>query len=254
MAGPWHDLNQVFRNRMALWTQTPIAWDGFNGAPYVPQNNEAWVRPNPVEVVRDQTSMGRNGLVQIEGFYDVQCFFPRETGMVEVDAICDALAALYRNHDSGAVSFMEPERVLVGNEPGGWYQVNVMINWIVLDHAPAGPIEDVEVAVITQASHGFSAGDAVYVASTQWIKAQADSTATRAHGVVSAVNGSEFIVASGGFVYLPNHGHGQGVTLYLSTATAGSMTTTVPSAGVTQELGRATDANYVLLDLKAHST
>ena len=84
---------------------------------------------------------------------------------------------------------------------------------------------------ITQASHGFSVQDAVYLNGTTWAKAKADATATaESVGVVSAVAGvNDFSVTMGGYVSGLS-GLTAGLPYYISDATAGLLTSTAPTA------------------------
>jgi len=103
----------------------------------------------------------------------------------------------------------------------------------------------------TQAAHGFSAGDAVYHDATGWHLAQADDSATLAAGLVlAAPDASTFRVAYliGQEVTLAAHGLGAaGTVLYLSEATAGLVTSSLPATGLVQRLGQVKDANTLIL-------
>lgn len=89
---------------------------------------------------------------------------------------------------------------------------------------------DVITKTLTQASHGFSVGDAIYYSTTgsAYAKSKADAEATaECEGIVSAVDGNDFT--------LTLHGWISGLTgltageQYVSPTTAGALTTTEPS-------------------------
>ncbi len=84
---------------------------------------------------------------------------------------------------------------------------------------------------ITQGSHGFTAGTALFNNNGTWTKAKADSlTTARVDGVVSgqSLAAGSFLMVSGGAIgglsWTPN------TQYYLSDATAGLLTTTPPTA------------------------
>lgn len=94
----------------------------------------------------------------------------------------------------------------------------------------AGHDHECVVKHITQASHGFSVGDAVYYDTTgaAYAKSKADAAATaECEGIVSAVNGNDFTLTLHGWITGLS-----GLTAgeqYVSPTTAGALTTTEPS-------------------------
>jgi hypothetical protein len=88
---------------------------------------------------------------------------------------------------------------------------------------------------------------------SSWVAAQANSTISVATALVKEVNGDQFIAVTGGFATITNHGKAVGATLYLSTATAGAVSTAVPT-GITQICGQVVDANTYSIDFKLHTT
>lgn len=99
----------------------------------------------------------------------------------------------------------------------------------------------------TQASHGFSAGDAIGHNGSSWIKADASAGQTECHAVCTAVaDVNNFTASVSGFHTLTSHGFTLGLN-YLS-ETAGAVTTTEPGPpALAQEVLVAIDANTVLL-------
>jgi len=82
---------------------------------------------------------------------------------------------------------------------------------------------------ITQAAHGFVAGDVVYLNSMTWTKARADAVATaEAVGIVeSAPDADTFVIVYNGTISLS--GLSAGAVYFLSDSTAGLLTTTEPT-------------------------
>jgi hypothetical protein len=95
---------------------------------------------------------------------------------------------------------------------------------------PPGPGGGGATLNVTQASHGFSVGDAIYFNGTLWLKAQANSANTLGLGIVSAVGGiNSFTVQfSGPITGLAGLTSGQ--YYFVSAVTAGALTTVEPVA------------------------
>jgi hypothetical protein len=198
--------------------------------------------------------LGNGSLIQLRGFFETQLFFPLGFGFNDLDRYCDALSGLFRNYLSDGLEFLEPERQILGRDENNWFQINISLHFIFLEHTPDGPVEEIDQMVFSQAAHGFAAGDAIYMSTgSSWVKSVATSTGTVATALVSEVNGDQFIAVTGGFATITNHGFGVGANLYLSTATAGSLSTAFPT-GIIQGCGQAIDANTLLIDFKLHST
>ena len=83
---------------------------------------------------------------------------------------------------------------------------------------------------VTQSSHGFSAGDVIYNNGTSYAKAQANSASTLGLFVVSAVaDVNNFTATLSGKITLSSLTAGQ--YYFLSSSTAGLLTTTEPTSG-----------------------
>jgi len=81
---------------------------------------------------------------------------------------------------------------------------------------------------VTQAAHGFVAGDVLYNADGTWTKAQANALATSVPvGVVESASTDSFVLVTNGEIKLT--GLTAGVAYYLSPTTAGTTTTTKPT-------------------------
>ena len=99
---------------------------------------------------------------------------------------------------------------------------------------------------VTQSSHGLAVKDCIRHNGTNWVKAQANSAATLALGVVTAVaNANTFTVAQSGRFELSSHGLTVGQWYYLSADTAGGLVTSEPS--FSQPLVYVESANHVFV-------
>ena len=99
---------------------------------------------------------------------------------------------------------------------------------------------------VTQSSHGFSVKDCIRHNGTNWVKAQANSAATLALGMVTEVADSNtFTVAQSGRFELSSHGLTVGQWYYLSADTAGGLVTSEPS--FSQPLVYVESANHVFV-------
>lgn len=85
---------------------------------------------------------------------------------------------------------------------------------------------------ITQSSHGFSAGEAIYYNGTQWDLARADSVSTaEVLGLVESVKGDQFDVVYQGKIKGLS-GLTPGAVYFLSSTISGGLTTVVPGTDV----------------------
>lgn len=83
---------------------------------------------------------------------------------------------------------------------------------------------------VTQASHGFSVGNAVYFNGSAYAKARSDAVGTVGRFIVAAVDGDDFVLVVAGYV-TGLSGLAAGTLYYVDEATAGALRTTAPSAG-----------------------
>ena len=99
---------------------------------------------------------------------------------------------------------------------------------------------------VTQSSHGLAVKDCIRHNGTNWVKAQANSAATLALGMVTAVaDANTFTVAQSGRFELSSHGLTVGQWYYLSADTAGGLVTSEPS--FSQPLVYVESANHVFV-------
>jgi hypothetical protein len=102
---------------------------------------------------------------------------------------------------------------------------------------------------ITQVGHPFAVGDWVGQSGT-WVKSIADGIGTLAQGVVTTVvDADTFVLTAAGAVRITAHGWGSTpAALYLDQATAGAVTTTIPTSGLLQQVGTIVDADRIIVN------
>lgn len=100
---------------------------------------------------------------------------------------------------------------------------------------------------ITQAAHGFAAKDWIGFDGTSWVKVAALEASPRCDGIVSSViDANAFYFLPSGLLTLTGHGYTAG-PLYLSQVTAGAVTSTAPTSGVSQQVAIVYDANRLVV-------
>lgn len=83
---------------------------------------------------------------------------------------------------------------------------------------------------VSQASHGFTALDAIYNTGSAWAEAQSNSANTiGTHIVGRVIDTNTFIAVSSGRIEVASHGLTPGAYYFVSDATPGALTTTEPS-------------------------
>jgi hypothetical protein len=112
------------------------------------------------------------------------------------------------------------------------------------DNVPQGDLQ-------SQASHGLSVGNLVYNNAGTWTKARANADTTLAEALVVSVESTTLfrvVYLGPGEVTYTAHGLGAaGTKLYLSQGTAGAITTTAPTSGIRQQVGKVLSANKIIL-------
>ena len=90
---------------------------------------------------------------------------------------------------------------------------------------------------VTQTTHGFAAKDVIYFNGTVWAKARADALSTMGtHLVAEVFNANNFAAVSIGAATIATHGLTLGTVYYLSTSSAGTLTSTEPTSGYRQPI------------------
>lgn len=112
------------------------------------------------------------------------------------------------------------------------------------DDVPQGDLQ-------SQSSHGLSVGNLVYNNAGTWTKARANADTTLAEALVVAVESTSLFrvkyIGPGEVTYTA-HGLGAaGTKLYLSQGTAGAITTTAPTSGIRQQVGKVLNTNKLIL-------
>jgi len=110
--------------------------------------------------------------------------------------------------------------------------------------------------VITQATHGFAAGDLIYFDGSAWADAQANAQTTLATGMAVAVpDANTFVFANQGVYTITAHGKGSaGNFMWCDPATAAGVVNAAPSTAgqFDNPVGQVIDANTIsLLTLRA---
>ena len=102
----------------------------------------------------------------------------------------------------------------------------------------------------TQTAHGISDNDTVYRNSSgDWVKAIATAESTLADGIATFTkdaNTLRVLTVHGQIVLSAAHGFTVGAKLYQSQTTAGARTTTLPTSGWIQRVGRAISSTETL--------
>ena len=106
---------------------------------------------------------------------------------------------------------------------------------------------------ISLTSHGFSAGQVIRKTGSSYVTAQANSEANAVvFGVVETItDANNFTVVYAGKVTKIGHGYGIGSILYLDQSSAGALTTTKPTSGVSKPVAVVSDANSFVVFLEA---
>lgn len=258
--GPLEFSRREIRNRIQKWTRTDIAWDGLGLGSFDQPDNEPWIRPIIATVSTTQDTYrggGSNSLTRHEGFIEVQFFFPQGwLGGVDPYRYLDEFSALFRHQtdDSERLTYLEPHPLHVGNDlTAKWYQQNLRVPFIHLIHPVDSAQNGVDLMIVTQASNTFSVAEAIRADGETWTHAFATSTGTLASGIVAAKSGDQFSVVGSGYIENIAHGLGTSGEIYLSTATSGAITTTLPTA-IQQSLGNVVDSNTLFVNIQFIST
>lgn len=250
----WSRWYSVVANRLERWTLTEIARDGMGVGQFTPTDGRAFIRPTIVPFGSRRISMHGGSdapaTTETEGIVATQMFFPRGwgQGLKPWEAI-DAYQSLWRHHKEDGFTVLEPEVRVVGHD-GKFWQVNVSIPFRAASAAVPGFSEGFDRMVISSSGHTFAPYDAIRRSSTGWLLA-IGSTGSYADAVVGAVSPQvSFVAVFSGAVESSAHGFAVGSDLWLSTATNGLLSTTQPSGGEYQRVGKAITASAVAVNLE----
>ncbi|MCK4968777.1 MAG: hypothetical protein KAS12_07010, partial [Candidatus Aenigmarchaeota archaeon] len=113
----------------------------------------------------------------------------------------------------------------------------------------------IEKQIIEQTAHGFSNNDVVYNNNGTWALAQANAESTTGTAIIASSETNRFATVFSGILNIPSHAFGNpGDTLYVSTSSAGDMTTTKPTSGFITSIASIIDANNIYVSAKATIT
>ena len=107
--------------------RTEIAWGNKN---FTKPSGKAWVRFTVRHSGADRMNPGPDPIRRHDGMVVLEVFAPEDQGEGPVDDLCDAAAAIYRDHtQQQGLRFRTPHVVNVGPE-GSWYRKNVLIPFV----------------------------------------------------------------------------------------------------------------------------
>lgn len=270
MTTPIEALGTAVRTRLLDWavvnfdtTRVDLPGDPIASLPAADPLNPtgtSWVRLTDYVDLAQRLAISPTGKRQYFGTIYAEVFAPAGTGDSYVRSVAGSIAEYFRNQtdQAGAIWYEEPEPRFapLPEEEADLirYEVRIPVHY---QFNPDDVPLEVSYPVETYApgsAHGLSAGNAVYrVDSSTWAKAQANSEATVAMGVVVSVPTSTLAhISVGPTASVQAHGLGAGGTkLYLSQVTAGLLTATAPTSGISQLVATVLDANRLKLhDLK----
>ena len=123
------------RNRFnTLWVsgspstaRTEIAWGNVN---FTPPESASWVRFTVSHSGASLASVGTSPLHRYDGNVLIEVFAPANTGEGDIDALCDAAEAIFRDYRTQqGLRFDSPYTLNMG-ESGGWYKKDVMCPFV----------------------------------------------------------------------------------------------------------------------------
>ena len=237
----------MFNSDQASWTDP---------APdFATPGNCTWWKPQIDSVpVFSQPWVGEAAPMYRRGLFTAEWYFLAGTGETDFDTPINALnTALHRQSFNGVEfdDFQEPD-VLGLTDDDKWFRVDSSAGFVVQQSSTESLIVNQYISVLSNpVSHGFAVENVVgFNDSTgQWQKIVATTAGVANISqigftyFVPSVN--DFMIAlPGSIVSLPGNSFGTGA-LYLSQSTAGAVTTTVPTSGVSWKVGSSIDASRV---------
>ena len=227
----------------AAWSETELAWDGFNGGEYRRSPLVPYCRPTMASLVVSQRGLSPPTW-SYEGDLAIQVFVPLDGGETLGPYLCARWEALFRGRTIDGMTLSHGAINPRGSD-GVHYEFlcSFRLRWNRVD----GVSHVSMTRRFQQAAHGFAPMQLVLCAGT-WEAAQAIDDDSLATGIVLATpTANDFVVAFGGVCRFVNHGFAPGATLYLSQAVAGEATALPPVSGLQQVVGVAVDADHIVL-------
>jgi hypothetical protein len=263
VSGEVRTLGNALRTRVESWADAHLDFARVElpNEPFprpTPDQGDAlatsWVRVQILGVRSRQITNGPTGKREYRRLLHFEVYTPAGINQMLAEDIAGTIADFFRGttDGSGSITYEEPDPHESDTQEDPWYRWAVSIPVRFQFHPDTPLLEAVNpVVTITQAAHGFAAGDAVYQSAGTWAKAIATAEATLADGVVvSTPDTSTAHIALGGLAKVPAHGFTPlGATLWMSQGTAGLLTTSEPGSGLKQRVATVIDASTLQLHL-----
>lgn len=122
-----HAIRSYFETEWAA--RTSLVFDNTTSEP---PEQEAWARISVRHNEAPQMTQGAPGNNRYEPFGRVfiQIFTPQGTNPVEAEQLASAAAAIFRGKSlSDDIRFLSPSVKEIGNDPHGWFQINVDVRF-----------------------------------------------------------------------------------------------------------------------------
>lgn len=126
MSGTDQTIYTELRTRYnAGWT--PVTTE-FPNEEFTRPTNAIWARFTIKQNPEEQLDIGSEvKTFRTAGFLIIQLFAPMNTGTIAVRASADTLAGVFRNWSGTTVTCREAAVRDIGNDPNGFYQINVTV-------------------------------------------------------------------------------------------------------------------------------
>jgi hypothetical protein len=110
------------------WTHGPIAYPNRQ---FSPPKNATWLRYSTTFGNTYEAEKGDDGLGMRIGTLHLQLFTSINTGNRVGLGYSDELEGIFRRYSIDGLWFGEPTTYEIGNEPGGYYQININVPFTV---------------------------------------------------------------------------------------------------------------------------
>ena len=134
------EIQSFFKAQWAIQGRAElIAYQGYeNDAQRYAKGNTAWLRISRNESDARQKTMQSEAIYRATGQITIQCFQRAKTGTDIAEKMSDAVISIFRQFaingvNSGLIRNIpgtSPNADIVGIDPGGWFQINVVIPYI----------------------------------------------------------------------------------------------------------------------------
>lgn len=120
----WVEINNSFSQRMATWTETPIAWDNTD---YIPTKGQEWIRCTLLPSTSENNELGTSKIHY--GIFWIQIFVSKLTGTGRAYELANLLDALFSNVQFDDIVCYASDVQRTGDEGHEWFQLNVRVNY-----------------------------------------------------------------------------------------------------------------------------